>query len=103
MVNIQEQVGEEYYNVVKDIFSIRSKRRELYGDTFNEMPSVGHFWHAFNKLKRLRYNIEFGNAIPSHKKYESAKDNAIDVINYMIFFLIMIEEEHKNKEVKNGK
>jgi hypothetical protein len=35
--------------------------------------------------------------IPADKKYESAKDNALDVINYMIFFLILLDIEGNKK------
>jgi len=90
-MNIFNGVGEDYAKVLQEVIEIRKKRRSLYGDTYVEMPSVGQFWHCFNKIKRLRYNIE--NLNTSDKKYESAKDNAIDVINYMIFFLIMLEKE----------
>lgn len=88
-----KEIGEDYAKVLQEIFDIRKKRRVLYGDTYIEMPSIGHYYHAFNKMKRLKYNIESGNKIDANKKYESAKDNAIDIINYIIFYLIMIEKE----------
>lgn len=87
-----KDIGEDYAKILQEVIEIRKKRRSLYGDTYVEMPSSGQFWHCFNKIKRLRYNIEKINQ-NSSKKYESAKDNALDVINYMIFFLIMLEKE----------
>ena len=90
-----EDVGKEYLNILNKIFEIRKKRKSLYGDSYNEMPSEGHFWHCFNKIKRLRVQLDAekksGNV--NVLNYEKIEDNAVDIINYMLFFLIMREKE----------
>ena len=55
------------------------------------MPAVGHYWHSFNKMKRLRVQLDAENKTGNINtlNYEKIEDNAIDIINYMIFFLIM--------------
>ena len=89
-MQINEDVGNEYKEVLEEVVRVRSQRKKLYGDSYSEMDSLGHAYHAQNKIKRLMFNIKSGN-----KNYESAKDNALDIINYMLFFLIMLEKEKR--------
>ena len=86
----QTDFGEEYISVLWSILEIRKARRSLYGDTFKEMPSLGHYYHAFNKMHRLQMQLtnELKSGKVNTKNYEKIEDNAIDIINYLIFFLI---------------
>jgi hypothetical protein len=93
-----DELGEFYAKAFSKILAIRKQRRSLYGDSYEEAPSICHYWHAFNKLKRLQtqLKIEQENG-KENTNYEKIEDNAIDIINYMIFFLALREKEAKNE------
>ena len=100
-----EDVSKEYLEILQKIVNIRIKRRSLYGDSHTEMPAVGHYWHSFNKMKRLRVQLDAENKTGNINtlNYEKIEDNAIDIINYMIFFLIMREKEQNESMEKQIK
>lgn len=90
-----EELGKDYSETLNKILEIRKQRRTLYGDSYNEMQSLGHYFHALNKLKRLQVQLmkELKSSEVNTNNYEKIEDNAIDIINYMIFFLIMRNKE----------
>jgi hypothetical protein len=99
MEDAEINFGKEYAEVLTKVLEIRKKRRSLYGDSYQEMESLGHYYHAFNKIKRLKVQLmsELKTGNINSSNYEKIEDNAIDIINYMIFFLIMREKEKTNE------
>jgi len=99
---IKKSSIDDYQKIIEKILKIRKERKSLYGDSYNEMESLGHYFHAFNKFKRLRHQLDLElNHINLANNYEKVDDNVIDIINYLIFFLIMREKEAKSKKHLN--
>lgn len=93
--DVRELAGEEYLNNLFEAVNVRIDRRKKYGDSYRDMDSLGHYYHAYNKFHRLNTQLESDDT--SQEFYEKIDDNIIDIINYLVFMLVQRKREKADK------
>ena len=91
-IKAENELGIEYIEAITKVIAIREDRRKIYGDSFLQ-ESMNNIL-AIIDGKRNRFNV-LRNTNPSHPKTE---DEIIDIINYYLFLLCLINKRNKEKE-----
>ncbi len=94
MLNIfEETVGKEYLEMLEKMVEIRTKKREIYHDTYLEDSYDFLILQIENKLKRIRLHLTNDSSLEGDEK---AVDNALDAANYILFLAIKLTKVSEN-------
>jgi len=86
----EKDVGKEFLEALEEVLKIRIQKRKVYSDTFLDDDMLFLKYQAENKLKRLSMQMQNGELKELKENTETAKDSAIDIVNYMIFLICKI-------------
>ncbi len=93
----KEEIGKKYGDALQKVIDIRMQRKKLYGDTFLDDSLQFNALKIQDKIKRLLMNIE-NNNIVSKDKYENAMDSLLDICNYSLFAIAIIQKQNVHVE-----
>ena len=88
----ESEFGKEYLEALEEMLKIRKQKRIVYGDVFLTDDLLFLKYQAENKLKRLTAQMNSGELKELKENTETAKDSAIDIINYMLFFVAKVNK-----------
>lgn len=83
----EKTVGANYFRALKKALQIRLNRKKIYNDNYSEYGKEGLFWLLMVKMIRLKQQHQK----PINNNYEKEEDTLIDIINYAIFLLDILE------------
>ena len=86
----ESEVGKEFVEALDEVLKIRIQKRKVYSDAFLDDDMLFLKYQAENKLKRLSMQMQNGELKELKENTETAKDSAIDIVNYMIFLICKI-------------
>ena len=86
----ESEVGKEFVEALVEVLKIRIQKRKVYSDAFLDDDMLFLKYQAENKLKRLSMQMQNGELKELKENTETAKDSAIDIVNYMIFLICKI-------------
>ena len=84
---------DEFLKVQKDNFELFKKKNKDYGDSFNDFGVIGILIRNFDKLNRL---INVSKNCVNYVKDESLRDTLIDISNYAVMGVMLIDREKKS-------
>lgn len=85
----ENNVDKDYLAALKKITDVRKKRKDVYGNSW-KTTFIENFYQIKNKFERLKMMID-NNAIKN--SYETAEDTLIDLCNYSLFALHLLDNE----------
>lgn len=85
----KDLLGERYTLALKKALDIRVERKKIYDDNYEEYGKDGLFWLLMVKSIRLKQQ----HLKPTNNNYEKEEDTLIDMINYCVFLLDLLDKE----------
>lgn len=82
-------MDKDYSKALKKVVKIRNERQKIYGDSW-KTSFISNYYQIRNKIDRLTILLD-----SKRNEYESKEDTLIDLINYSLFALAMLEKEKK--------
>ncbi len=87
----EKKYGKEYLAALNLILKVREDRRNIYGESWQDMSTQECYFHLKNKFERLtilKENKKINN-------YENIQDTLIDLANYTLFMLAILQKQKK--------
>jgi len=83
----EEKYGKKYLKAINKVLKIRAERKKVYGNSFLD-DSIESLLYIIDG-KRNRYDV----IKKSKENFHKLEDQIVDIINYYIFILCLLENE----------
>ena len=93
---------ERFNKILKEASELRWNKYLCYGDSYKKFGTFGLAIKINDKSERL-FNVIKNNDLAKLIKDESLRDTVIDLLNYCVLFIDLLDEELKEAQERTSK
>ncbi|MDO8623084.1 MAG: hypothetical protein Q7R52_02465 [archaeon] len=97
-----EENQKRFNEILKEASDLRWKKFQCYGDSYKKFGTFGLAIKINDKSERL-CNVIQNNELAKLIKDESLRDTVIDLLNYCVLFIDLLDEEFKELQERVSK